>query len=86
MQPPFPSPTPTWHNETYSAISPLRPESSVAGKNVIITGAVKWLYSSQKDYRGNWNKYSNTVSPRVVVSAVKLPSPSPALARSEWSY
>ncbi|KAL9118806.1 MAG: hypothetical protein Q9187_004638, partial [Circinaria calcarea] len=39
MRPPFPSPTPTWHNETYSAISPSRPELSVAGKTVVVTGA-----------------------------------------------
>lgn len=40
MQPPFPSPVLTWHNDTYAAISPLRAELSSAGKTVIITGAV----------------------------------------------
>ena len=40
MQPPFPSPVPTWHNDTYGAISPQRAELSSAGKTVIITGAV----------------------------------------------
>ncbi|RAL06172.1 SDR family NAD(P)-dependent oxidoreductase [Aspergillus ibericus CBS 121593] len=39
MNPPLPSLTPTWHNTTYPAISPSRPELSVAGKTIIITGA-----------------------------------------------
>ncbi|KAL2833634.1 hypothetical protein BJY01DRAFT_90608 [Aspergillus pseudoustus] len=39
MQPPFPSLTATWHNESYPAISPTRPELSAAGKTVIIAGA-----------------------------------------------
>ncbi|KAL2833847.1 hypothetical protein BDW59DRAFT_179494 [Aspergillus cavernicola] len=39
MQPPFPSFTTVWHNESYSDISPTRPELSAAGKTVIITGA-----------------------------------------------
>ncbi|KAL9625193.1 MAG: hypothetical protein Q9160_000595 [Pyrenula sp. 1 TL-2023] len=39
MQPPFPSPTPTWHNDTYAAISPQRAAVSQTGKTVIITGA-----------------------------------------------
>ncbi|KAK5992322.1 Short chain dehydrogenase citE [Cladobotryum mycophilum] len=39
MQPPRPSPTPTWHNDTYPAISPSRPEISASGKRIIITGA-----------------------------------------------
>ncbi|KAF9893020.1 hypothetical protein FE257_012431 [Aspergillus nanangensis] len=39
MHPPFPSFVPTWHNDTYPAISPSRPELSAAGKTVIITGA-----------------------------------------------
>ncbi|KAI0101451.1 putative NADP(+)-dependent dehydrogenase [Hypoxylon sp. NC0597] len=39
MKPPMPSATPTWHNDTYAAISPQRPELSVSGKTVIITGA-----------------------------------------------
>ncbi|KAL8911093.1 MAG: hypothetical protein Q9171_003683 [Xanthocarpia ochracea] len=39
MQPPFPSPVPTWHNDTYPAISPQRAELSSAGKTVIVTGA-----------------------------------------------
>ncbi|KAL8738660.1 MAG: hypothetical protein Q9181_000577 [Wetmoreana brouardii] len=39
MQPPFPSPVPTWHNETYAAIAPERPELDCTGKTVIITGA-----------------------------------------------
>ncbi|KAH6638559.1 hypothetical protein BKA67DRAFT_596360 [Truncatella angustata] len=37
--PPFPSPTATWHNDTYPSISPSRPELSAAGKTVVITGA-----------------------------------------------
>ncbi|KAL8749386.1 MAG: hypothetical protein Q9184_006828 [Pyrenodesmia sp. 2 TL-2023] len=39
MKPPFPSATPTWHNDSYPAITPSRPELSVADKTVIITGA-----------------------------------------------
>ncbi|KAI2780740.1 short chain dehydrogenase [Daldinia loculata] len=39
MAAPLPSPTPTWHNDTYAAISPKRPELSAAGKTVVITGA-----------------------------------------------
>ncbi|KAB8269090.1 putative NADP(+)-dependent dehydrogenase [Aspergillus minisclerotigenes] len=39
MEPPLPSFTPTWHNDTYAAIAPTRPELSAAGKTVIITGA-----------------------------------------------
>ncbi|KAB8296412.1 hypothetical protein EYC80_009156 [Monilinia laxa] len=36
---PFPSPTSTWHTETYPSISPTRPELSAKGKSVLITGA-----------------------------------------------
>lgn len=43
MQPPFPSPTTEWHNETYSAIDPARPELSVAGKRVVVTGGGKGI-------------------------------------------
>ncbi|KAI0893782.1 putative NADP(+)-dependent dehydrogenase [Annulohypoxylon nitens] len=39
MKPPFPSATPTWHNDTYASISPQRSELSAAGKKVIIVGA-----------------------------------------------
>ncbi|GLI76362.1 hypothetical protein PoHVEF18_004634 [Penicillium ochrochloron] len=39
MNPPLPSLTSTWHNGSYSAISPLRAELSAAGKTIIITGA-----------------------------------------------
>ncbi|KAI1395673.1 putative NADP(+)-dependent dehydrogenase [Hypoxylon fuscum] len=39
MQPPLPSPTPTWHNDTYAAISPSRPELRAAEKTIVITGA-----------------------------------------------
>jgi NAD(P)-dependent dehydrogenase (short-subunit alcohol dehydrogenase family) len=35
---PFPSPTPTWHDNTYPSLSPSRPELSAKGKTVIITG------------------------------------------------
>ncbi|THX19982.1 oxidoreductase [Aureobasidium pullulans] len=38
MAAPFPSPTTTWHSTTYASLSPLRPELSVKGKTVIITG------------------------------------------------
>lgn len=39
MQPPYPAPVTEWHNDTYNAIHPTRPELSQAGKTVIITGA-----------------------------------------------
>ncbi|KAJ2983061.1 hypothetical protein NUW58_g6314 [Xylaria curta] len=39
MQPPMPSATRTWHNDTYAAISPSRAELSCDGKTIIITGA-----------------------------------------------
>lgn len=35
---PFPSPTATWHDTTYPSLSPSRPELSVKGKTVLITG------------------------------------------------
>jgi NAD(P)-dependent dehydrogenase (short-subunit alcohol dehydrogenase family) len=34
----FPSPTKTWHSSTYPSIDPTRPELSLAGKSVVITG------------------------------------------------
>ncbi|TAQ83072.1 hypothetical protein B7494_g8604 [Chlorociboria aeruginascens] len=36
---PFPSFTKTWHTSTSPSISPSRPELSMAGKSVVITGA-----------------------------------------------
>ena len=48
MEPPFPSPTPTWHNDVYPAIDPTRPNLSHAGQTVIITGAVSVLSFSPK--------------------------------------
>ncbi|TVY37691.1 Short chain dehydrogenase [Lachnellula subtilissima] len=39
MQPPFPSITPTWHNDVYPAIDPSNSELSQAGKTIVITGA-----------------------------------------------
>ena len=42
QQPPYPSLTPTWHNDTYPAIDPLSPELRQTGKTVVITGAVSW--------------------------------------------
>lgn len=38
MSAPFPSPTPTWHNNTYPTLSPSRPELSAKGKTILITG------------------------------------------------
>lgn len=35
---PYPSPTSTWHDNTYPSISPSRPELSAKGKNVLVTG------------------------------------------------
>lgn len=40
MEPPFPCPTTTWHNDSYTAIEPTRPEVNAKYKTVIITGAV----------------------------------------------
>ncbi|KAK1760075.1 hypothetical protein QBC47DRAFT_455889 [Echria macrotheca] len=34
----FPSPTKTWHNNTYPSLSPSLPALSAAGKTVVITG------------------------------------------------
>lgn len=39
MQPPYPAPVTEWHNDTYDAIHPQRPELSQAGKTVVVTGA-----------------------------------------------
>lgn len=39
MKPPFPAPVSEWHNDTYEAINPTRPELSQAGKVIVITGA-----------------------------------------------
>lgn len=43
-----PSPTKTWHNDTYASISPSNPALSVKGKNIIITGGgygiVRWRH------------------------------------------
>ncbi|THW92614.1 oxidoreductase [Aureobasidium pullulans] len=38
MAAPFPSPTTTWHSNTYPSLSPSRPELSAKGKTVIVTG------------------------------------------------
>jgi hypothetical protein len=38
MAPPFPSPTSKYHDTTYASISPTRPELSVKGKTVVVTG------------------------------------------------
>lgn len=38
MAAPFPSPTSTWHDNTYPSLSPSRPELSAKGKIVVITG------------------------------------------------
>lgn len=35
---PFPSYTKTWHSTPYAAISPTRPELSLAGKTAVVTG------------------------------------------------
>ena len=34
----FPSPFPSWHNDTYATIDPTRSELSAKGKHIIITG------------------------------------------------
>ncbi len=47
MKPPFPSATPTWHNDTYPSFSPSRPELSVAGKAVVIAGAVGLFFAAR---------------------------------------
>lgn len=39
MIPPYPAPVTNWHNDTYDAIDPKRPELSQLGKNIVVTGA-----------------------------------------------
>ena len=34
----LPSPTKNWHSDTYDSISPSRPELSIAGRRIVITG------------------------------------------------
>ena len=43
MKAAFSSPTETWHCTSYEAISPTRPELSVANKTVIVTGGGRGL-------------------------------------------
>ncbi|KAF2801435.1 oxidoreductase [Mytilinidion resinicola] len=38
MAAPYPSPTSTWHTNTYPSLSPARPELSAKGKTVLVTG------------------------------------------------
>jgi len=38
MHAPFPAPVNEWHNDTYSAIDPSRPELSAKGKKIVVTG------------------------------------------------
>ncbi|KAM3083786.1 hypothetical protein ACMFMF_001151 [Clarireedia jacksonii] len=42
----FPAYTPTWHDKSYPYISPTRPELSVAGKTIIVTGGGTGVGSS----------------------------------------
>jgi hypothetical protein len=53
MQPPFPAPVSNWHNDTYDAISPSRPELSVAGKTIVIIGAVSYTPFLLQDHNTN---------------------------------
>lgn len=43
MQPPYPCPTATWHNDVYPAIDAAQLALSQAGRTVIVTGAVRIL-------------------------------------------
>lgn len=43
MKPPFPSLTATWHNTCYSAIDPSKPELSLKGKTVLLTGGSRGI-------------------------------------------
>jgi NAD(P)-dependent dehydrogenase (short-subunit alcohol dehydrogenase family) len=38
MKAPFPAPVNEWHNDTYPAIDPTRPELSAKGKKIVVTG------------------------------------------------
>jgi NAD(P)-dependent dehydrogenase (short-subunit alcohol dehydrogenase family) len=38
MKSPFPAPVNEWHNDTYAAIDPKRPELSAQGRRIVITG------------------------------------------------
>jgi hypothetical protein len=49
MQPPFPSPVPTWHNDIYPTIDPGQNPNTHDGKTVIITGAVSERLSNYAD-------------------------------------
>lgn len=45
MKPPVPSLTKTYHRTSYAAISPTRPELSVANKTVVVTGGGRGIGS-----------------------------------------
>ena len=45
MKPPIPSLTNTYHRTSYDAVSPTRPELSVANKTVIVTGGGRGIRS-----------------------------------------
>ena len=45
MKPPIPSLTNTYHRTSYDAISPTRPELSVANKTVVVTGGGRGIGS-----------------------------------------
>ena len=47
---PFPSPTKTWHDNTYSFLSPSRPELSAKGKTVLITGGGSGIGAETAQY------------------------------------
>lgn len=38
MKAAFPAPVNEWHNDTYAALNPKRPELSAKGKKIVITG------------------------------------------------
>ncbi|KAJ5899666.1 hypothetical protein N7495_004410 [Penicillium taxi] len=44
--PPFPSPTTTWHTDTYPAIGPRRPEASMVGRTIVVTGGGEGIGAS----------------------------------------
>lgn len=79
MEPPYPSLTSTWHNDTYPSISPSRPELSVAGKTVVIAGAVSPFYIKAEIMPTDTTK-------RAVESAVKLLPPLPVLVHNTSSF
>lgn len=66
MKPPFPAPIANWHNDTYPAIDPTRPEVSAAGKTVVITGGGTGIGRATVEAFAKANAASITITGRRV--------------------